>query len=58
MGNEKFWVMRLKSLIQAKLGDTRGAIVSAQRSLELAKEAKNDEFIKMNEASIKEWQKS
>jgi hypothetical protein len=57
MGNEKFWVLRTKSLIQAELGDTQGAIASATRSLELAKEAKNEEFIKMNEESLMKWRK-
>lgn len=57
MGNEKFWVLRVKSLIQAKLGDKKGAIMTANRSLELAKEAKNDDYIKMNTESIAEWSK-
>ncbi len=55
MGYERFWVLRTKSLIQAKLGDKEGAISSAKKSLELAKEAGNNDYIKMNEASIKEW---
>jgi len=57
MGNEKYWVLRVKSLIQAKLGDKKGAIVSANRSLELAKEANNADYIKMNQESIAEWSK-
>lgn len=57
MGNDKFWVLRTKSLIQAELGDKKGAIVTANRSLELAREAKNDDYIKMNTASIAEWSK-
>ncbi|MDH3648676.1 MAG: DUF2911 domain-containing protein [Saprospiraceae bacterium] len=55
MGNERFWVLRTKSLIQAGLGDKAGAISSAKKSLELAKEAGNNDYIRMNEASIKEW---
>ncbi len=55
MGNERFWVLRTKSLIEAKLGDKTAALESAKRSLELAKEAGNNDYIKMNEASIKEW---
>jgi len=55
MGNEKFWVMRQKSLIEAKLGKKADAISSAKRSLELAKEAGNMDYVRMNEASIKEW---
>jgi len=57
MGNEKFWVLRTKSLIQHELGDDNGAMDSATKSLELAKEAKNDEYIRMNEESLKEWRK-
>ena len=48
-------MLRHKSLVQAKMGDKAGAIVSAKRSLELAKEAKNNDYIRMNEASIAEW---
>jgi hypothetical protein len=58
MGNEKFWVLRVKSLIQAGLGDKKGAIATASRSLELAREANNADYIKMNTESIAEWQKS
>ncbi len=52
---EKFWILRHKSLIQADMGDYKGAITTATRSLELAKEANYDNYIKLNEASIKEW---
>lgn len=55
MGNEKFWVLRTKSLIQEGLGDKQGAIVSATRSLELAREANNADYIRMNEDSLKKW---
>lgn len=55
MGNEQYWVLRAKSLIQAKLGDKAGAIATAKRSLELAKAAGNPDYIKLNEDSIKEW---
>jgi len=57
MGNEKYWVMRTKALIQHELGDDAGAINSIQRSSELAKEAANFEYIKMNDASLVEWRK-
>lgn len=52
---ERFWMLRHKSLIQAKMGDKAGAIATAKRSLELAKEAKNNDYVRMNEASIAEW---
>ncbi len=57
MGYEKFWVYRTKSLIHAELGDTQGAIDAALKSLELAKEAKSAEYIKMNEESLAQWRK-
>ncbi|WP_196885171.1 DUF2911 domain-containing protein [Aureivirga sp. CE67] len=57
LGGEKFWLLRQKSLMQAKLGDYKEAIVTAKRSLKLAKENKNDDYVKMNEDSIKEWRK-
>ncbi len=52
-----FWHLRLKSLIQAKLGDKKGAIETAKLSLAAAQKAKNDDYIKMNNDSIKEWSK-
>lgn len=54
---ERFWMLRHKSLVQAKLGDKKGAIESAKRSLALAKEAKNNDYVRMNEKSIAEWSK-
>lgn len=54
-GGSPFWMLRKKSLIQAELGDYKGAIETAKLSLEGAKKANYDNYIKMNEASIKEW---
>lgn len=54
---ERFWTLRQKSLIQADLKDYKGAIATAQKSLALAKEAKNNDYIKMNEESIAMWMK-
>jgi hypothetical protein len=52
-----FWHLRLKSLIQAKLGDKKGAIETAKLSLAGAQKEKNDDYVKMNNESIKEWSK-
>ncbi|WP_293871441.1 DUF2911 domain-containing protein [Flavobacterium sp.] len=52
-----FWQLRLKSLIQAKLGDKAGAIITAKSSLAAAEKAKNNDYVKMNNDSIKEWTK-
>lgn len=50
-----FWMFRQKSLIHAGLGDTKGAIAAAKTSLQLAKDAGNADYIKLNEDSLKEW---
>ncbi len=55
--DKPFWYTRQKSLIQAKLGDKKSAIETAKISLEAAKVAKNDDYVKMNTDSIAEWNK-
>ncbi len=52
-----FWQLRQKSLIQAKLADKAGAIATAKQSLAGAEKAKNADYVKMNNDSIKEWSK-
>jgi len=48
--NEKaFYMWLYKARIQQEMGDKAGALASSQKSLELAKEAKNDDYVKMNE---------
>lgn len=51
----KFWQLRQQSLIYAKAGDKKGAIDLAKKSLDLAQKAGNADYVKMNEASLKEW---
>lgn len=51
----KFWMLRQQSLIHAKAGKKETAIAAAKKSLELAKKAGNDDYVKMNTASLKEW---
>jgi len=48
-----FWIFLYKAKIQKDMGDKVGAMESAKKSLELATEAKNDDYIKMNEELIK-----
>ena len=50
-----FWMMREKSLILAAMGKKKEAIEAATLSMNVAKEAGNANYIKMNEASIAEW---
>ncbi len=56
-GDAAFWMLRHKSLVQAKLGDKKGAIETAKKSLAAATTAKNQDYVRMNEASIAEWSK-
>ncbi len=55
--NARFWTLRREALILADMGKKKEAITVAKRSMEMAKEAKNDDYVRMNEASIKEWSK-
>ncbi len=55
--DQPFWYLRKKALIQAELGDYKGAIETAKLSLEGAKKANYDSYIKSNEKSIEEWSK-
>jgi Protein of unknown function (DUF2911) len=48
-----FWIYLYKAKIQKEMGDKAGAKASALKSLELAKEAKNDDYVKMNEELLK-----
>jgi hypothetical protein len=51
----KYWQLRQQSLIYAKSGDTKAAIDLAKKSMVGAKEAGNDQYVKFNEDSLKEW---
>ncbi|MEL4308483.1 DUF2911 domain-containing protein [Joostella sp. CR20] len=51
-----FWMLRQKSLIQAKNGDTKGAIATAKQSLAAAEKAGNKDYIKLNQDSISAWE--
>ena len=50
-----FWQLRQQSLILAKAGDKKGAIEAAKKSLAGATEAGNEDYIKINNDSLKEW---
>ena len=55
--DKPFFYYRLKSLIQAKQGDKKGAIETAKLSLAGAEAAKNQDYVKMNKDSIADWSK-
>jgi hypothetical protein len=52
----KFYMLRQQSLIHMANGDKAGAIKAAKASLEASKKAGNMDYVRMNEASLKEWQ--
>lgn len=52
-----FFVLRLKSRIQAGLKDYKGAIKTAELSKKKAQEAGSDQFVKFNEEAIAKWKK-
>lgn len=52
--NPQFWTLHTKAKIQSKLKDYKGAIATAQKSMEMAKSAKNEEYVKFNEKLIVE----
>ncbi|MBX3163948.1 MAG: DUF2911 domain-containing protein [Bacteroidetes bacterium] len=49
-----YWVVLTKAKIQAKQGDKKGATATAQQVITLAKEAKNDDYVRMAEKLIAE----
>jgi Protein of unknown function (DUF2911) len=54
-GNPKaFWMYLYKAKIQKEMGDTAGAMASSTTSLSLAKEANNNDYVRMNEQLQKE----
>ena len=55
LGGERFWRLRQKALILAEMGAYKDAIASAKRSIELAKEAGNMNYVRNNEESIRQW---
>ena len=55
VNNEVFWILRQKALILAKLSKYNEAIACLNKSMKLAAEAENDEFLKQDEALLKEW---
>jgi hypothetical protein len=54
---EAYWVIRLKSQIQAANGDYKGAVETAKKSLELAEKEGNQTYVDYNKQAIEEWGK-
>lgn len=52
-----FWVATLKAKIQLKMKENKNAIESANKAIALAKEAQNDDYVKINEKIIADAKK-
>lgn len=52
-----YWMYNLKAKIQAKSNDKKGAVASAEQVVLLAKEDKNEDYVKMGEKLIAENKK-
>ncbi|MBT8295835.1 MAG: DUF2911 domain-containing protein [Gramella sp.] len=57
-GDQAFWMLRRKSLIEADMGKKDQAIATAKKSLASAEKASNADYVKMNKESIQEWEGS
>jgi tetratricopeptide (TPR) repeat protein len=44
-----FWIWIFKAKLEKETGNKKAAMESSKKSMELAKEAKNDDYVKMNE---------
>lgn len=55
LAGDKYYIHRVWSLVLAQVKDYTSAITHAEKSKELAALENKDEFVRMNEASIKEW---
>ena len=55
--NPRYWQVRRKALILADLGRKEEAIKAAEMSMQLAIEAGNEDYVRMNKKSIDEWSK-
>ena len=55
LGGDTYYFHRVKSLVQAKLEDYKGAIQSAEKSLQIAQDLGKDEFVRMNRKNSIDW---
>jgi len=53
--SDAFWYYRQQSLIYAKSGDKKGAIAAAKKSMKMAEERGNADYVALNKKSLKEW---
>ncbi|MFT7066492.1 MAG: tetratricopeptide (TPR) repeat protein [Sediminicola sp.] len=57
LGGDTYYFHRVKSLVEAALGDYKAALVSAQKSMVIAAKEGKDEFVRMNQENSINWKK-
>ena len=57
MNDGKYWMYRQQALILIALNEKEAAIAASKTSLELATEAGNQDYVRMNKNAIEEWSK-
>lgn len=55
--NPAFWQLHREALILGDLGRKQEAIKTAQKSMELAKQAGNEDYVRLNQNAIAKWEK-
>ncbi len=53
---QTFWMLHSKAKLQAKIGNYKGAVITAGKSKESAIQAGSSDYIALNEKAIAEWQ--
>ncbi|WP_299824256.1 DUF2911 domain-containing protein [uncultured Pontibacter sp.] len=53
----KFWNVHAQAKIEAKMKDYKAAIKTAEKSMQMAKAANNDAYVRLNEKAIADWKK-
>ncbi|ARS36233.1 DUF2911 domain-containing protein [Pontibacter actiniarum] len=53
----KFWNVHTQAKIEAKMNNYKAAIKTAEKSMELAKAAGNEDYVRLNEKAIADWKK-
>lgn len=56
-GAEAYWMTRLKAQLQAENGDFKSATETAKESIVAAEKDGDQNYVRMNKASIEEWSK-
>jgi tetratricopeptide (TPR) repeat protein len=56
-GEPRFWQVHQEALALGELGRYKEATAAAKKSIELAKVAKNDDYVKLNEKAMASWKK-